>query len=57
LRLSAPTWHTTRNDNESRMPQLGEPDSEWLLPVHQRAADLAGDEPEALAQVLVQCYP
>jgi alkylated DNA repair dioxygenase AlkB len=44
-------------DYESRTPQPGEPIPEWLLPVRQRAADLAGDEPDELVEVLVQRYP
>jgi DNA oxidative demethylase len=43
-------------DYESRTPQPGEPVPEWLLPVRQRAADLAGEEPEELAEGLVQRY-
>jgi alkylated DNA repair protein (DNA oxidative demethylase) len=44
-------------DYETRTPQPGEPVPDWLLPVRERAAELAGEEPEALAEVLVQCYP
>ena len=44
-------------DYESRTPQPGEPVPEWLLPVRERAADLAGEEPEELVEVLVQRYP
>jgi alkylated DNA repair dioxygenase AlkB len=44
-------------DYESRAPQPGEPVPEWLLPVRRRAADLAGEEPDELVEVLVQRYP
>jgi alkylated DNA repair protein (DNA oxidative demethylase) len=44
-------------DYESRTPQPGEPVPEWLLPVRRRAAELAGEEPEDLAEILVQRYP
>ena len=44
-------------DYESRTPQLGEPVPELLSPVRQRAAELAGEEPEELVEVLVQRYP
>jgi alkylated DNA repair protein (DNA oxidative demethylase) len=44
-------------DYESRTPQPGEPVPGWLLPVRRRAAGLAGEEPEALVEVLVQRYP
>lgn len=44
-------------DYESSTPQPGEPVPEWLLPVRQRAADLAGEETEELVEALVQCYP
>jgi alkylated DNA repair dioxygenase AlkB len=44
-------------DYESRAPQPGEPVPEWLLPVRGRAADLAGEEPDELVEVLVQRYP
>src|SRR5919107_5288764 len=44
-------------DYESRTPQPGEPVPEWILPVRRRAAELAGEEPEALVEVLVQRYP
>jgi alkylated DNA repair dioxygenase AlkB len=44
-------------DYESRTPQPGEPLPEWLLTVRRRAADLAGEQPEALVEVLVQRYP
>jgi alkylated DNA repair protein (DNA oxidative demethylase) len=44
-------------DYESRTPQPGEPVPEWLLPLRERAADVAGEEPEELVEVLVQRYP
>src|SRR5215213_1684843 len=44
-------------DYESRTPQPGEPVPDWLLPLQDRAAGLAGEEPEALVEVLVQRYP
>jgi alkylated DNA repair protein (DNA oxidative demethylase) len=44
-------------DYESRTPQPGEPVPDWLSAVRQRAADLAGEEPEELVEVLVQRYP
>src|SRR5215212_57368 len=44
-------------DYESRTPQPGEPVPDWLLPVRRRAAELAGEDPEALAEILVQRYP
>jgi alkylated DNA repair protein (DNA oxidative demethylase) len=44
-------------DYGSRTPQPGEPVPEWLHPVRRRAADLAGEDPEALVEVLVQRYP
>jgi alkylated DNA repair protein (DNA oxidative demethylase) len=44
-------------DYKSRTPQPGEPVPEWLLPVRERAADLAGEDPEALVEILVQRYP
>jgi alkylated DNA repair dioxygenase AlkB len=44
-------------DYESRTPQLGEPVPEWLMPVRRRAADLAGEDPEDLVEILVQRYP
>src|SRR5215203_3177668 len=40
-------------DYESRTPQPGEPIPDWLEPVRRRAAELAGEAPEAL----VQHYP
>lgn len=44
-------------DYESRTPQPGEPVPDWVLPVRARAAELAGEEPEALVEILVQRYP
>jgi DNA oxidative demethylase len=44
-------------DYESRTPQPGEPVPDWLLPVRERAAALAGHEPEELVEILVQRYP
>jgi alkylated DNA repair dioxygenase AlkB len=34
-----------------------EPIPHWLLPVRERAAELAGVEPDELAEILVQRYP
>jgi DNA oxidative demethylase len=44
-------------DYESRTPKPGEPLPVSLLPVRKRAAELAGVEPEELAEILVQRYP
>jgi alkylated DNA repair dioxygenase AlkB len=44
-------------DYEARTPQPGEPIPDWLLPLRARAAELAGHEPEELAEILVQRYP
>jgi alkylated DNA repair protein (DNA oxidative demethylase) len=44
-------------DYEARTPQPGEPIPDWLLPLRERAAALAGHEPEALVEILVQRYP
>jgi alkylated DNA repair dioxygenase AlkB len=44
-------------DYEARTPQPGEPVPDWLLPVRERAAELAGHEPEELVEILVQRYP
>jgi DNA oxidative demethylase len=44
-------------DYESRTPKPGEPVPQWLFPVRRHAAALAGEEPEALVEVLVQRYP
>jgi alkylated DNA repair dioxygenase AlkB len=37
--------------------QEAEPIPDWLVPVRERAAELAGGEPEELAEILVQRYP
>ena len=37
--------------------QEAEPIPEWLLPVRERAAELAAVEPDELAEILVQRYP
>jgi alkylated DNA repair dioxygenase AlkB len=44
-------------DYEARTPGPGEPLPEWLLPVRERAAALAGVEPDDLVEALVQRYP
>jgi alkylated DNA repair dioxygenase AlkB len=44
-------------DYEARTPQPGEPIPDWLLPVRRHAAELAGEDPEALVEALVQRYP
>ena len=44
-------------DYEARRPQPGEPIPEWLSGVRQRAAEVAGEDPEELVEVLVQRYP
>jgi alkylated DNA repair dioxygenase AlkB len=44
-------------DYESRTPQPGEPIPDWLHPVRNRAAELAGEAPDALVEALVQRYP
>jgi alkylated DNA repair protein (DNA oxidative demethylase) len=44
-------------DYEARTPKPGEPVPDWILPVRERAAELAGREPEELVEVLVQRYP
>jgi DNA oxidative demethylase len=44
-------------DYEARTPQPGEPVPDWILPVRERAAELAGHDPEELVEVLVQRYP
>jgi alkylated DNA repair dioxygenase AlkB len=44
-------------DYESRTPRPGEPVPDWLLPVRDRGAELAGAAPEELVEVLVQRYP
>jgi DNA oxidative demethylase len=44
-------------DYETRTPQPGEPLPDWILPVRERAAELAGHDPDELVEVLVQRYP
>ena len=44
-------------DYEARTPMPGEPVPDWIEPVRARAAELAGVEPEDLAEILVQRYP
>ena len=44
-------------DYEARTPQPGEPVPDWLLRVRERAAELAGVEPDDLVEILVQRYP
>jgi DNA oxidative demethylase len=44
-------------DYESRTPRPGEPVPDWLLPVREHAAELAGVQPEELVEILVQRYP
>src|SRR5215210_1558542 len=44
-------------DYEARTPMPGEPVPDWLIPVRERAAQLAGVEPEELVEILVQRYP
>jgi DNA oxidative demethylase len=44
-------------DYEARTPQPGEPVPDWLLPVRERAAELASVSPDELVEVLVQRYP
>jgi DNA oxidative demethylase len=44
-------------DYESRTPQPGEPMPEWLHPVRERAAELAGEAADDLVEILVQRYP
>jgi len=44
-------------DYESRTPEPGEPPPDWLLPARARAAEMAGVEPDELAEILVQDYP
>jgi DNA oxidative demethylase len=41
-------------DYESRTPKPGEPLPDWLEPVRERAAELAGSQPEELVEILVQ---
>jgi DNA oxidative demethylase len=44
-------------DYEARTPQPGEPVPDWILPLRTRTAELAGQEPDELVEVLVQRYP
>jgi DNA oxidative demethylase len=44
-------------DYEARTPTPGEPVPDWILPVRERAAELAGHDPDELVEVLVQRYP
>jgi DNA oxidative demethylase len=44
-------------DYEARTPQPGEPLPDWILPVRERAAELACHDPDELVEVLVQRYP
>jgi DNA oxidative demethylase len=44
-------------DYESRKPRPGEPMPPWLLPLRDRAAELARRGPEELVEALVQRYP
>ena len=44
-------------DYEARTPQPGDPLPDWILPVRERGAQLAGVAPEELVEVLVQRYP
>jgi alkylated DNA repair dioxygenase AlkB len=44
-------------DYGSRTPRPAEPVPDWLLGVRGRAAQLAGEDPEDLVEVLAQCYP
>jgi alkylated DNA repair dioxygenase AlkB len=44
-------------DYGARAPRPGEPIPDWLVPVRERAARLAGHEPEELVEALVQQYP
>jgi alkylated DNA repair dioxygenase AlkB len=44
-------------DYESRTPLPGEPVPPWLGPLRERAAELAGVQPEGLVEILVQRYP
>jgi len=44
-------------DYEARTPQPGEPIPDWLLPLRERAAELAGHDAEELVETLVQRYP
>ena len=44
-------------DYESRTPKPGEPAPRWLLPVRERAGELAGHDPAELVEILIQRYP
>jgi len=44
-------------DYEARTPIPGEPVPAWILPVRERAAELASHDPEELVEILVQRYP
>jgi DNA oxidative demethylase len=44
-------------DYELRKPSPGEPMPTWLVPVRERAAQLAEIGPEELVEILVQKYP
>ena len=44
-------------DYGARTPLPGEPVPDWLLPARERAAALAGHDPEELVEILVQRYP
>ena len=44
-------------DYEARTPLPGERPPDWLLPVRERAAQLAGHDPDELVEILVQRYP
>jgi DNA oxidative demethylase len=44
-------------DYESRTPQPGEPVPPWLEPVRRRAAELSGEDPGDLVEILLQRYP
>jgi alkylated DNA repair dioxygenase AlkB len=44
-------------DYQARTPLPGEPAPDWLGPARERAARLAGHEPEDLVEILVQQYP
>jgi alkylated DNA repair protein (DNA oxidative demethylase) len=44
-------------DYERRKPEPGEPMPEWLLPLRERSAELAGVVGDELVEALVQRYP
>jgi alkylated DNA repair protein (DNA oxidative demethylase) len=44
-------------DYEARTPLPGEAVPDWILPVRERAAELAGHDSEELVEILVQRYP